>query len=186
MGWVALLALAVALAMDAFAVAMATSFSLADITHRHLFRLSFHFGLFQAAMLLVGWLCGDVAFTGLAGSDHWIAFGLLLFVGGRMIWSAIRGEARQELPDRTRGWDLVLLSVATSIDALAVGLSLALLGTRVILPALVVGLVAAALTIVGMLLGRRIALHWGRSVEVAGGLVLIAIGLKIVVEHLPA
>ncbi len=184
MGWIPLLALAVALAMDAFAVAVATAFSLAHITRRHLFRLSFHFGLFQGLMLLAGWLCGNAASAVLASSDHWIAFCLLTFVGGRMIWGAIQGGA-QQLTDRTRGWDLVLLSVATSIDALAVGLSLALLGTHVIVPALVVGLVATLFTIVGMLLGRRIGLLWGRGVEVVGGLVLIAIGVKIVIPHMP-
>src|SRR5512142_2560502 len=126
MGWLALLALAVALAMDAFAVAIVTAVALDGVTERHVFRLSFHFGLFQALMLALGWLFGDAAAALLASVDHWIAFGLLAIVGGHMIWGASHGGPHAVAPDRTRGWDLVMLSIATSIDALAVGLSLAL------------------------------------------------------------
>lgn len=185
MGWFALLALAVALAMDAFAVAVVTALALEGITHRHLFRLSFHFGFFQAAMLLAGWALGSAAARLLFAWDHWIAFSLLAFVGVRMIAGALRDEPATALPDRTRGWDLVILSVATSVDALAVGLSLALIDAGVLLPAIVVGAVAAALTILGMAIGRRIGAAWGCRVEILGGLVLLAIGLKIVWEHLP-
>ncbi|HEX9105635.1 MAG TPA: manganese efflux pump MntP family protein, partial [Longimicrobiales bacterium] len=142
MGWFPLLALAVALAMDAFAVAIVTAVALDGITERHVFRLSFHFGLFQAAMLALGWLFGSAASALLSRADHWIAFGLLAIVGARMIWGATHGGPEAVLPDRTRGWDLVMLSVATSIDALAVGLTLALIHTPILVPALVVGGVA--------------------------------------------
>ncbi len=183
MGWLSLLALALALAMDAFAVAVVTALALDSITGRHVFRLSFHFGFFQAAMLAAGWLCGSVASGPLRASDHWIAFGLLAFVGLRMILGALRGGPGAALPDRTRGWDLVLLSIATSLDALAVGLSLALIRTPILVPALVVGSVAAALTLLGMGIGRRIGLLWGERVEVLGGCILIAIGLRILRAH---
>ncbi len=184
MGWFGLLALAVALAMDAFAVAIATSLGLNPITRRHVFRLSFHFGFFQAAMLVLGWLLGSVASGILASADHWVAFGLLAFVGVRMIWGGERGGPHAVAPDRTRGWDLVLLSVATSLDALAVGLSLALIQSAIVVPAVVVGLVAAGLTLVGMVVGRRIGLLWGSRVEVLGGCVLLVIGVRIVWAHL--
>jgi putative Mn2+ efflux pump MntP len=116
--------------------------------------------------------------------DHWLAFALLSLVGGKMLREAWRDEADQcPRGDPTRGWSLVLLSVATSIDALAVGLSLAILGVEIWLPALVIGLVAGILTLCGMLLGRRIGQAWGRRVEILGGLVLIAIGVKILLEH---
>ena len=105
-------------------------------------------------------------------------------MGARMVWEASRGEAQApHTSDPTRGWQLLLLSVATSVDALAVGLSLAMLGTAIARPAVVIGLVAAALTAAGMLLGRRIGVLWGRRVGVAGGPILVAVGLKIVVEH---
>lgn len=184
MGWFALLALAVALAMDAFAVAIVTAVALDGVTERHVFRLSFHFGLFQALMLMLGWLFGSAASLLLASADHWIAFGLLAVVGTRMMWGAAHGGPHALPPDRTRGWDLVLLSVATSIDALAVGLSLALIHSTILVPAAVVGLVAAMLTAVGMGIGRRFGLSWGKGVEVLGGSVLIAIGLKIVWQHM--
>jgi putative Mn2+ efflux pump MntP len=185
MGWLSLLVVACALAMDAFAVAIVTGLTLNPMTRRHVFRLAFHFGLFQALMPIVGWLAGNAVHQYIEAVDHWIAFGLLAFVGGNMIRGAIRSEDEQTRTPRdpTTGWELVVLSVATSIDALAVGLSLAMVGSTIITPAVVIGLVAATFTAGGMVLGRRIGALWGKRVEVLGGLVLVAIGVKIVIEH---
>src|SRR5512134_4038247 len=114
-----LLGIALALAMDAFAVALATGMNLAAVTGRHLFRLGFHFGLFQALMPIIGWLAGQTVQQHIAAWDHWIAFGLLAFVGGHMLWEARSEEHEAKDPrDPTRGLSLVILSVATSIDAL--------------------------------------------------------------------
>jgi len=180
-----LLGIALALAMDAFAVALGTGMSLAALTGRHLFRLGFHFGLFQALMPVVGWLAGLSVQQQVAAWDHWIAFGLLVFVGGKMLKEAFAAEEHKaQASDPTRGMNLVVLSVATSIDALAVGFSLSLLGVAIWWPALVIGLVAGVLTVAGMLIGRRAGDHWGPRVEILGGLVLIGIGVKIVIEHL--
>jgi len=180
-----LLGIALALAMDAFAVALSTGAVLQRLTGRHLFRLGFHFGLFQALMPVLGWLAGQTVMQWVEAWDHWIAFGLLAFVGGHMIWEAFgEDDAEQEPTDPTRGLRMVLLSIATSIDALAVGFSLSILGIAIWWPAVVIGLVAGALTVIGMLLGDRIGGRWGRRVEVLGGLVLIGIGLKILAEHL--
>lgn len=179
-----LLGIAVALAMDAFAVALAAGLTLDEMNGRHLFRLGWHFGLFQAMMPVFGWLAGMTVQHHIAAYDHWIAFGLLSFVGGKMIYEALFAmpdEVRSS--DPTRGWSLVMLSVATSIDALAVGLTLAMLGVSIWMPALIIGLVAGVLTVAGMLLGRRIGGIWGKRVEVLGGLVLVAIGLRILLEH---
>jgi manganese efflux pump family protein len=186
MGWLSLFALACALAMDAFAVAVVTGLTLQPMTRRHIFRLAFHFGLFQALMPVLGWLAGSAVHQYIEAFDHWIAFGLLAFVGGNMIHGAMKGdEARPDSSrDPTSGWDLVLLSVATSIDALAVGLSLAMVGSAIAIPAIVIGIVAAAFTASGMVLGRRIGALWGKRVEVLGGLVLLGIGIKIVAEHI--
>lgn len=187
MSWLALLALAVALAMDAFAVAMVTGLTCKPLTSRHVVRLAFHFGLFQALMPIVGWAAGTAVHDYIAAVDHWVAFALLALVGGKMAWGALHGtDEGKSSSDPTSGWSLVVLSVATSIDALAVGLSLAIVGSTIIVPALVIGVVAAAFTAAGMLLGCRIGAAWGKRVELLGGLILIAIGVKIVLEHLLA
>jgi manganese efflux pump family protein len=186
MGWLSLFALAVALAMDAFAVAIVTGLTLRPMTRRHVFRLAFHFGLFQALMPIIGWTAGSAVQKYISNYDHWIAFGLLGFVGGRMILGALHPDAdeRRSGSDPTSGWDLVLLSVATSIDALAVGLSLALIGSTIIVPAIVIGIVAAGFTTTGMVLGRQIGVLWGKRVEIAGGIILFAIGLRILWQHM--
>jgi manganese efflux pump family protein len=180
-----LFALACALAMDAFAVAIVSGIALNPLTKRQVFRLSFHFGLFQALMPAVGWIAGNAIYRYISGLDHWVAFGLLAFVGGKMFLESFHPEAEKKSSnDPTTGWDLVLLSIATSIDALAVGLSLAMIGERIFKPAIIIGLVAAAFTFSGMLMGRKIGSLWGKRVEATGGIVLIAIGLRILISHL--
>jgi manganese efflux pump family protein len=179
-----LLALACALAMDAFAVAIVSGIALNPLTRRQVFRLSFHFGLFQALMPALGWIAGNAVYRYISSVDHWVAFGLLAFVGGKMFTESFHNEEEKTSSDPTRGWDLVILSLATSIDALAVGLSLAMIGERILKPAIIIGLVAAAFTLSGMLLGRKIGALWGKRVEAAGGIVLIAIGLRILFSHL--
>jgi putative Mn2+ efflux pump MntP len=188
MGWIGLLALSCALAMDAFAVALVTGLVLNPVTRRQVFRLAFHFGLFQFLMPLLGWLGGTAVRRYVSGIDHWIAFGLLAFVGGKMLWEGIsdRDGETSASNDPTSGWSLVVLSVATSIDALAVGLSLAMLGSAIVVPAIVIGIVAASFTTLGMFIGRRLSSAWGKRVEVLGGLILIGIGVKILAEHLAA
>ena len=178
-GW-SLLAIALALAMDAFAVAVVTGLSVAPLTRRHVFRLAFHFGLFQALMPAMGWAAGRAVHRWVGSLDHWLPFVLLAFVGGRMVWGALRGGgAERAAGDNTRGWSLVMLSVATSIDALAVGLSMALMGAPILVPALVIGLVAAALTALGMVIGRWLGALWGRGLEVLGGLILVGMGVRM-------
>jgi putative Mn2+ efflux pump MntP len=182
-----LIGVAVGLAMDAFAVAIGAGLTLRAPDARQTFRLAWHFGLFQALMPVIGWAAGRTVADWLAPVDHWIAFGLLAAIGAKMIYEAIwQDEDEKSRADPTKGWSLVLLSVATSIDALAVGLSLALLGVSIWYPALVIGVVAAAFTIVGLQLGKRFGALLGRRVEVLGGVILIGIGLKILVEHLTA
>ena len=176
-----LFALAVALAMDAFAVAVATGICLRCVTPRQTFRLAWHFGLFQALMPVLGWTLG----LGLRGFmeqwAHWVAFALLLVIGGRMLHEALNADAEQERCDPTRGWPLVLLSVATSIDALAVGFSLSLLGSAIALPALIIGVVCFGFTAVGLHMGRLVtrSARLSRVAEALGGVVLVGIGLNI-------
>ena len=171
--------------MDALAVAIATGIVLGNVSGRQTFRLSFHFGLFQFLMPVIGWLAGLSVERYLSGYDHWLAFGLLAFIGSKMIYEALRGNGDEKVAsDPTRGGSLVVLSVATSVDALAVGLSLGVLRVRIWYPAVVIGLVAAALTAAGLHLGGRIGQRFGRKMEIAGGLVLIGIGFKILLQHL--
>ncbi len=180
-----LIAVAVALALDAFAVALAAGAVLRPLSFRPCFRLAFHFGLFQALMPVVGWLAGLSVQSFVATWSHWIAFALLLYIGGRMIHEALlieEGQVRNN--DPSRGMTMVGLAVATSIDALAVGLTLAMLDVVIWIPALVIGLVACGFTVLGLCLGTRAGKLWGSRVEVVGGLILILIGCKILFSAL--
>lgn len=175
--------LALSLALDATAVSMAAAAAGWAADGRARFRLAFHFGLFQGLMPLLGWLAGRSLAAGFAAVDHWIAFGLLGWIGVGMLHGGLKADEDSPRADPTRGWTLVALSVATSIDALAVGATLAMLGVPIVTPALAIGLTAAALSLVGILVGHRAGRRFGQRLEVAGGLVLIALGLKILVEH---
>lgn len=180
---VTLTGIAIALAMDAFAVALGAGVFLQPLTGRHLFRLGFHFGLFQGLMPIIGWMAGLGMQTFITTWAPWVAFGLLTFVGAKMIHEAVQDDDEEVArKDPTRGFTLVLLSIATSIDALAVGFSLALIGVTIWYPALIIALCAATLTVVGLLLGNTVGAIWGKRVEVLGGIILISIGLKIVLQ----
>ena len=165
-------------------MSLAAGFTLGKVTPRHTFRLAFHFGLFQFLMPILGWSAGREIAERVRDYDHWVAFGLLVFVGGKMLYDAWRGESREARSDPTRGLMLVTLSLATSIDALAVGLSMAFLDVSVWIPAAVIGAVAAGLSAFGITIGRHVGARIGRWAEVAGGCVLILIGIKIVTDHL--
>ncbi len=175
--------IALSMAMDAFAVCLVAGSLGQANTVRPMFRLSFHFGLFQFLMPVLGWLAGISLEPIIRNYDHWVAFALLAFVGLRMIESALHGreEGRR---DPSRGWTLVILSVAVSIDALAVGLSLGVLGISVWYPAVIIGIVTSVLSLVALELGQRFGSRLGKPVEVIGGVVLIGIGLRILISHL--
>ncbi|MBW2484204.1 MAG: manganese efflux pump [Deltaproteobacteria bacterium] len=178
--------IALALAVDAFAVAFASGVSLCQVSGRQTFRLAFHFGLFQAMMNIVGWAAGLTVRTLLESLDHWLAFGLLALVAAKMIKDAVVGrEEEAEKVDPTKGYTLVMLSVATSIDSLAVGLSFSVLNVSIWLPAAIIGAVATLMTIMGLKLGCLLgsASRIGSRAEIAGGLVLLGIGLNILHQH---
>ena len=200
MSIITLLGIAVALAMDAFAVSVAVGLSLKQVGPRQTFRLSYHFGLFQALMPVIGWWSGAAIRGFVENYAPWIAFGLLAAVGSNMIREAFQlDEEEKPEKDATRGVTLVLLSIATSIDALAVGFSISMLEISIVTPAIVIGIVAALFTLVGMhlttitgfvlgLLGIRDGqnFNFGRLslyVELLGGLVLWLIGIRILIEH---
>jgi len=183
-----LFAIAVALAMDAFAVALATGVCLRRADAGQTLRMAGAFGLFQALMPVAGWLLGLTMRRHIEVFDHWLAFGLLALVSGKMIWEGLRGDEDGHAcqgQDPTRGAQLLLLAVATSIDALAVGLSFAMLGQDVWLAALIIGVVCFVITALGVkiggLAGRFSATS--RFAELLGGATLIGIGVKILYDH---
>jgi len=177
--------IALGLAMDAFAVALSGGFSAGKVTKRQTLRLAFHFGLFQFLMPILGWAAGLTVQNLIQAYDHWVAFALLAGIGGKMVYESFRQEKNEgRKPDITRGASLVLLSLATSIDALAVGLSLSLLRVRILYPSTVIGVVCFALTALGFAFGSRLGRLLGRRMELLGGMVLIGIGVRILIEHL--
>jgi manganese efflux pump family protein len=176
--------LAVGLGVDAFSVAIGIGAVNSKKSWAPVMRLSLAFGLFQFVMPLAGWLAGSTVADMIQTFDHWIAFGLLVLIGGKMIREGLEKESDEEKADQTRGWPLFLLSIATSIDALAVGFGFSLLKTPILFPAAIIGMVCFLMTAVGMIFGKGLAKIFGRKVEILGGLVLIAIGVKIMAEHM--
>ncbi len=172
--------------MDAFAVSIAAGVSLKHVSFRQTFRLSWHFGFFQALMPIIGWSAGLTVRSLIETYDHWVAFGLLAFVVVNMIREAFRDyRTKGKVIDPTKGLTLVMLSIATSIDALAVGLSMSLIRVSIWAPALIIGIVAGAFTIIGLQLGKRVGAvsRLRRYAEALGGTVLLIIGLKILHDH---
>lgn len=183
MSTLTIIILAVALGIDAFSVAIGIGAANNKKSWMPVWRLSLSFGLFQFVMPLIGWLAGSTLVEIIAGFDHWIAFALLFFIGGKMIWEGFEKEKDEEKADQTLGWPLLMLSIATSIDALAVGFSFSLLKTPILVPSVIIGIICFGMTAAGMVFGKWLAKLFGRKVEIFGGLVLIAIGVKILIEH---
>lgn len=179
MSFIEMILVAVSLAMDAGAVCLSAAAAGFVVDRRAAFRLVFHFGLFQFLMPLVGGLLGSGVISYLDAFDQWIAFGLLLFVGGRMIWEGISQDVETTKKDPTRGMTMVMLSIATSIDALAVGLGLAMLKVSILYPAVLIGVITCGISMAAVFTGRRLGNLFGSRMEIVGGLILIFIGCKI-------
>jgi putative Mn2+ efflux pump MntP len=184
-----ILLLAIGLAMDATAVSAARGMALSAIRARHVLLVATFFGGFQALMPALGWLIGDRVGPLVQAWDHWIAFILLGGIGGKMLWEA-RGAKEGKQTNRDAELFaprvMLVLAVATSIDALAVGITLPMLSAPFVLSLLTIGITTAALSAVGLFAGRRFGAVLGQRLDVAGGLVLIGLGVKILVEHVRA
>jgi putative Mn2+ efflux pump MntP len=178
------LLIAVGLSMDAMVVSLCAGAGGYTASHRPALRISLSFGLFQAGMPVLGWIAGSVVSSWVGGIDHWLAFGLLVFVAIRMVRSGLRPDGIEPACDPTQGPELIVLSIATSIDALAVGFSIALLSVPILLPALLIGVVTFLLSYLATHMGRRLNLRFGKRMEIVGGLVLGLIGLRILLAHL--
>ena len=177
-----ILLIAVGLAMDAFAVSTAHGMTIQNRKVATGLVMAGSFGAFQAFMPVIGWLAGLTFIELIASFDHWVAFGLLALIGGKMIYSA-RG-AKEEKEAKLAVPVLLVLSVATSIDALAVGLSFSLLRVSIITPVITIGLVTFLLAFAGFSFGNKLGKFFERKVQAIGGIFLIAIGIKILLEHL--
>ncbi len=175
----------IGLSMDAVAVSISSGMAARPVRRAQALKMALFFGAFQAAMPVVGYLCGSAFHKYLNAIDHWIAFILLGFIGGKMIREAF--EKDEDEPDRGRNFEtrqLTILAVATSIDALAVGLTFSLLDIPIAIAVGIIGAVTFALCLPAVWLGDRLGSRIAHRAELLGGLVLIGIGTKILIEHL--
>lgn len=180
----AIVLLAFGLAMDAAAVSAARGVALPAVRARHVAMVAGFFGGFQALMPVLGWAVGSRVGSYVAAWDHWIAFGLLSAIGGKMLWEARGGGEDEVADDPWRLSVMLALAVATSIDALAVGFTLPMLGAPFALTIATIGVVTAGASAAALLVGRRFGALLGRRLDAVGGVVLIALGTKILIEHL--
>jgi manganese efflux pump family protein len=182
---ISILLIAFGLSADCFAVALSGGISNRKQSWLKIFRVALAFGFFQALMPALGWLAGRTVIDLISGFDHWIAFGLLGFVGGRMIWESFHhSDEKKKDADISKGWLLLTLAIATSIDALAVGLSLAFVNISIALACPVIGAVAFGMTVLGFMVGRKAGALMGKRAEAIGGIILIAIAIRILLSHL--
>lgn len=188
MGVAELILIAAGLSMDAFAVAVCKGLNMTKLNYRHAFVIALFFGVFQALMPLIGWFLGTQLADYITAVDHWVAFALLAFIGGRMIAEAMKPDDGRENCPATKGLDikeLFILAIATSIDALAVGITFALLpDTSIVLSVSLVGAITFVLSFLGVAIGNRFGAKYEKKAELAGGVILVLIGLKILLEHL--
>ena len=184
MDLITIIFVAVGLSVDAFSVAIGIGAANTKRSWAPVLRLAAAFGLFQFAMPIAGWLAGLTIVNVIANYDHWIAFALLAYVGSKMIWEALKKEEEKETDDQTKGLPLLLLSIATSIDALAVGFSFSVLKEQILFPSVIIGIVCFLMTAVGVIFGKVLARIFGKKVSIFGGVVLIGIGIKILIEHM--
>jgi putative Mn2+ efflux pump MntP len=183
--FVSVLVIALGLSADCFAVALSTSISQKGLSVLRQLRLPVLFGVFQSFMLVMGWLAGRSVVEFISSFDHWVAFGLLVFIGGRMIWQSFHEHDGEKTKKNLASWLILLtLSVATSIDSLAAGLSFAFLDVNITMAGITIGLTAFIITLIGIFLGKKVGALVGERAETVGGVILIIIGLRILLEDL--
>ncbi len=184
MGFIEIILIAVGLSLDAFAVSIGASSSGSVSDARSRFRLSFHFGLFQFLMPVIGWFLGSTIAPLISTIDHWVAFVLLAYVGIKMIKESFEPQEENNKTNPSKGRTLIILSIATSIDALVVGFSLALINVDIWQPSVLIGIITGILSLIGIYIGDFLGSRIGRKMELIGGLVLVGIGAKILIQHL--
>jgi len=169
--------------MDSFAVSISNGLTLRKLNISQSLIIAFSLAFFQALMPLIGWFIGNGIESFIQEIDHWVAFILLAFIGGKMIFESFQ-ENKEESNTNLSGLTLLGQSIATSIDAFAVGISFAVLDYEITLPVIIIGITTFAFSIAGLQLGKIFGRKMGKSVEIFGGLVLIGIGVKILIEHI--
>jgi len=186
MSLVAILFLALSMSADAFAAALGKGTALHRPRLTEALRIGLIFGSIETLTPLIGWLLGRAASGYVEAFDHWIAFGLLLGIGGKMIWESLKRDAAAEKPQRHSFLLLALTAVGTSIDALAVGVTLALVDANILVNALAIGAATFTMTTIGVMAGHALGSRFGKWAEGIGGLILIVIGAHILAQHLSA
>lgn len=184
MGFQEIFLVGVGLSMDAFAVALCKGLNMKKINYWHTAIIALFFGGFQALMPLIGWFLGKQFEAYIVSVDHWIAFGLLLYIGGKMISEANKDEEEECVSDKLDLKELTIMAIATSIDALAVGITFAFFSVSIYSSITIIGVTTFCLSIVGVMIGNRFGMKFKSKAEIAGGVILILIGLKILLEHL--
>ena len=169
--------------MDAFAVSITHGMTLKTLRNSTALKMAAFFGSFQAVMPVLGWLAGLSLLDLISGVDHWAAFGLLFFIGCKMIYESFKMTPNEKEQKTLTLSVLLMLSVATSIDALAVGLSFAFLKIAIATPIVIIGAVTFLLSFLGVTFGNKFGKFLGNKIEIVGGLVLVTIGMKILLEH---
>lgn len=183
MNYITIIIIAIALAMDAFAVSITSGITINKLKIKNSFKIALFFGTFQALMPVLGWVAGISFRIFISGIDHWIAFGLLTFIGCKMIYESIKIETIGYDKDPLNIKILLLLSIATSIDALIVGTSFAFLKISIIEPIIIIWIITFLLSFFGVYLGNKLGHFFEGKIEIIGGIILICIGLKILLEH---
>jgi len=181
---ITIILIAFGLAMDAFAVSIASGVTIKKLRLEHAVRIAVFFGGFQAFMPLIGWLAGSGLSGAIVAVEHYVTFGILLFIGGKMIYESVKIKENERRLDCTRVSVLLFLALATSIDALAAGFSFAFLDLGIVKPVLVIGGVTFCLSLAGVYIGDRVGHLFESKIEIVGGVMLIGVGIKILVEHL--
>ena len=181
---ISIIIIAIGLSMDSFAVSITNGLTIRGLNVKRILMISFSLAFFQGLMPLIGWLAGIGIERYIREFDHWIAFLLLLFIGGKMIYEGLLRKNGIEKDSELKILTLIGQSFATSIDAFAVGISFAFLNLSIVTPVLLIGLVTFIVSMIGLQLGKYFGKRIGKSVEIFGGIVLIGIGVKILIEHL--
>ncbi|MBN2301821.1 MAG: manganese efflux pump [Lentisphaerae bacterium] len=184
MGLLTIIFIAFALAMDAFAVSIAEGIVVQHFRMRHALTIGTWFGVFQAVMPLLGWMTGSRVRNFVQEIDHWIAFGLLLFIGLKMIWEAFRMESIEKQTDPLNAFVLFALSVATSVDAFAAGISFAMLNLAIVTPIIIIGLITFCISVLGVWIGNKCGHCFEKPIAIAGGCMLVVIGVRILISGL--
>lgn len=184
MEFITVILIAIGLAMDAVAVSVSSGAVIQDLKIKNALKIALFFGLFQTIMPIIGWFAGSSMRGFITGIDHFIAFGLLFLIGIKMIGESFKTPEERKGQDPLNNYTLFILAIATSIDALAVGITFGFLQLSLLISVIIIGAITFILSFVAVYVGRRFGGFFGKKVEIVGGLILIGIGVKILIEHM--